>query len=205
MKFGTSGLRGLVVDLEGRASALYATAFARHLLEAGLAKPGDPVLVGRDFRASSPGISATCIGALQRAGLCAIDCGAVPTPALALYGMKLSAACLMITGSHIPDDRNGIKFYRADGEIDKQDEIRITAIAGSMVGEEIDDAAGEAADQRAEAEALFVERNAMLLAPNALAGLTIGVYQHSTVARDLFVQILEKLGARVVPLGRSER
>nr|WP_325264376.1 phosphomannomutase [uncultured Rhizobium sp.] len=205
MKFGTSGLRGLVVDLEGRASALYATAFARHLIEAGLAKPGDPVLVGRDFRASSPGISATCIGALQRAGLCAIDCGAVPTPALALYGMKLSAACLMITGSHIPDDRNGIKFYRADGEIDKQDEIRITAIAGSMVGEEIDDAAGEAADQRAEAEALFVERNAMLLAPNALAGLTIGVYQHSTVARDLFVQILEKLGARVVPLGRSER
>lgn len=65
--------------------------------------------------------------------------------------------------------------------------------------------AGEAADQRAEAEALFVERNAMLLAPNALAGLTIGVYQHSTVARDLFVQIIEKLGAHVVPLGRSER
>lgn len=205
MKFGTSGLRGLVVDLEGRASALYATAFARHLLEAGLAKPGDPVLVGRDFRASSPGISATCIGALQRAGLCAIDCGAVPTPALALYGMKLSAACLMITGSHIPDDRNGIKFYRADGEIDKQDEIRITAIAGVMADEKIDDTPGEAPDRHAEAEALFVERNAMLLAPDALVGLSVGVYQHSTVARDLFVQVLEKLGAQVVPLGRSER
>ncbi|NSY19345.1 phosphomannomutase [Neorhizobium sp. AL 9.2.2] len=205
MKFGTSGLRGLVTDLEGRASALYTTAFARHLLEAGLAKPGDPVLVGRDFRASSPRIAATCIGALQRAGLNAIDCGAIPTPALALYGMKLSAAGLMITGSHIPDDRNGIKFYRADGEIDKQDEIRITAIAGVMADEKIDDTPGEAPDRHAEAEALFVERNAMLLAPDALVGLSVGVYQHSTVARDLFVQVLEKLGAQVVPLGRSER
>jgi phosphomannomutase len=205
MKFGTSGLRGLVTDLEGRASALYATAFARHLLEAGLARSGDPVLVGRDFRASSPGIAATCIGALQRAGLSAIDCGPVPTPALALYGMKLSAACLMITGSHIPDDRNGIKFYRPDGEIDKQDEIQITAIASSLAGEDIDHTPGAAPDRHAEAEALFVERNAMLLAPNALAGLTIGVYQHSTVARDLFVQILEKLGALAMPLGRSER
>ena len=31
----------------------------------------------------------------------------------------------MVTGSHIPFDRNGIKFYRADGEIDKADEQAI--------------------------------------------------------------------------------
>ncbi|MBB4171300.1 phosphomannomutase, partial [Rhizobium sp. BK538] len=33
MKFGTSGLRGLSVDLKGQASALYATAFGRYLLD----------------------------------------------------------------------------------------------------------------------------------------------------------------------------
>ncbi|TCV68568.1 phosphoglucomutase/phosphomannomutase-like protein, partial [Neorhizobium sp. S3-V5DH] len=102
MKFGTSGLRGLVEDLAGRASVVYAQAFARHLLETGAAKPGGLVLVGRDFRASSPGIAATCIGALSRAGLSPVDCGALPTPALALYGLKLGAASLMVTGSHIP-------------------------------------------------------------------------------------------------------
>ncbi len=36
----------------------------------------------------------------------------------------------MITGSHIPFDRNGIKFYSASGEITKADE---TAIADAVV------------------------------------------------------------------------
>jgi len=204
MKFGTSGLRGLVTDLEGRASSLYTRAFARHLLETGAAKPGDAVLVGRDFRASSPGIAATCIGALRQAGLSPVDCGALPTPALALYGLQLKAASLMITGSHIPADRNGIKFYRPDGEIDKQDEVRITAIAAELDRGEIDATPGEAPDHSTTTEALFLARNAAMLPEGALAGLKVGVYQHSTVARDLMMRVLEGYGADVVPLGRSE-
>ena len=136
LKFGTSGLRGLSVDLKGKASAVYATAFARHLLTSGQTKAGDPILVGRDFRDSSPDVSATCIAALKKAGLTPLDCGTVPTPALALYGLSLKAGALMITGSHIPADRNGIKFYRPDGEIDKQDETAIAALAAdAQVGE----------------------------------------------------------------------
>lgn len=52
MKFGTSGLRGLVTDLEGRLSALYSTAFAHHLLHNGLAQPADEFFVGEDYRPS---------------------------------------------------------------------------------------------------------------------------------------------------------
>ena len=115
LKFGTSGLRGLSVDLEGPASALYATAFARHLLAAGLARRGDEILIGRDFRASSPAVSAIAVAALRKAGLQPRDCGDLPTPALALLGLARKVACLMVTGSHIPADRNGIKFYRPDG------------------------------------------------------------------------------------------
>jgi phosphomannomutase len=204
LKFGTSGLRGLVVDLEGQASALYAQAFARHLLKTGAAKPGARVLVGRDYRSSSPGISATCIGALRHAGLAPVDCGALPTPALALYGLFLNAACLMVTGSHIPDDRNGIKFYRPDGEIDKQDETGITARAAELKTEEITVFPGKAPDASNEARALFLARIMTLLPLDALAGLKIGVYQHSTVARDLFVTVLEAYGAEVIALGRSE-
>ena len=64
MKFGTSGLRGLSVDLTGRASALYAMAFGKYLLQSNKAAQGDVILIGRDFRESSPEIAGNCAGAL---------------------------------------------------------------------------------------------------------------------------------------------
>ncbi|HUH49806.1 MAG TPA: phosphomannomutase [Mycoplana sp.] len=206
LKFGTSGLRGLSIDLEGPPAALYATAFARHLLGSGLARPGDTVLVGRDFRPSSPAIAAIVIAALRQAGLAPRDCGTVPTPALALLGLKCGAASLMITGSHIPADRNGIKFYRPDGEIGKTDETAITTIAEviAAAGEPIQPSAAAASDASGEAEALFLERYAGLLPPGTLTGMRIGVYQHSTVARDLLVTVLAGCGAECIALGRSD-
>ncbi len=205
LKFGTSGLRGLSTDLNGPAAALYATAFAQYLLSSGQAKPGDRVLLGRDFRDSSPSISAICAGALGRAGLTVLDCGTVPTPALALYGLEKSAAGLMITGSHIPADRNGIKFYRPDGEIAKSDEQEIGAAAEAIRSQTspIDATPGSAEDHAPRAESLFASRNKAILPAGALAGLKVGVYQHSTVARDMFVDVLSHYGANVVPLGRS--
>ena len=206
LKFGTSGLRGLSVDLEGPATALYATAFARHLLTSRIAQAGDEVLVGRDFRQSSPAISAIAIAALRKAGFSPRDCGALPTPALALLGLRRKAACLMVTGSHIPADRNGIKFYRPDGEIDKADEAAITAAADAIraQGTAFDATQEEADDLHETAMTLYGERNRTLLPENSLAGLRVGVYEHSTVARDLFVSILAHYGADVVPLGRSQ-
>ncbi|KQV44340.1 phosphomannomutase [Rhizobium sp. Root268] len=205
LKFGTSGLRGLSVDLDGPTAAIYATAFARYLMASGLAKTGDSIMIGRDFRASSPSISAICAGALSRAGFSVVDCGTVPTPALALYAGRNKAAALMVTGSHIPADRNGIKFYRPDGEIAKADEEAIGAEAARLMADaaSIDATPGTAEDGRAAAEAEFLARNTALLPPGALKGLRVGVYQHSTVARDLFVDVLSHYGADIVPLGRS--
>jgi phosphomannomutase len=205
LKFGTSGLRGLSTDLNGPAAALYATAFAQYLLSSGQAKPGDSILLGRDFRDSSPSISAICAGALTRAGLKALDCGTVPTPALALYGLEKGAAGLMITGSHIPADRNGIKFYRPDGEIAKTDEEAIGAAAESLKSQAtpVDATPGQVDDHAAQAKNLFLARNTAILPAGALSGLKVGVYQHSTVARDMFVDVLTHYGADVVPLGRS--
>lgn len=204
MKFGTSGLRGLVTELQGHASALYATAFARHLLGSGLTKSGDRIFVAGDYRPSSPDIAATCIGALARAGLKPINCGAIPTPALALYAMSKGCASLMVTGSHIPADRNGIKFYRPDGEIDKADEVEITRIAAEMDDKIVDLTRGIAPDEESEAVKLFLSRNGAILPAKALSGLKIGVYQHSTVARDGLVDVIAGYGAEVVPLGRSD-
>ncbi len=193
------------MELEGPAGARFAAAFARHLLAAGLARPGGEILIGRDLRASSPAISAIAIAALRREGLVPRDCGELPTPALALLGLERGSACLMVTGSHIPADRNGLKFYRPDGEIDKADEAAIAAAAEAIRAEGADfDAPRESAGDLNEAAiALYGARNRRLLPQGSLKGLRIGVYQHSSVARDLLVPVLAHYGADVVALGRS--
>lgn len=204
MKFGTSGLRGLSSDLKGAASYRYAKAFGLYLLESGKAKKEARILIGRDFRDSSPKIAANCAAALIDLGFAVVDCGTVPTPALALYGLETNSASLMITGSHIPADRNGIKFYRPDGEIGKEDETAITRIASSLESEKTDAQASAVRNEEEACRTLFLKRNRALLAEGALTGLRIGVYQHSTVARDMMVDVLASYGADVVPLGRSE-
>ena len=206
LKFGTSGLRGLSVDLKGRPSYVYAAAFAHFLLRNGLAKSGDKVLVAYDFRDSSPAIAANVLAAIRVQGLTPVDCGLIPTPALAFYAFQTGAASMMVTGSHIPADRNGIKFYLPDGEIAKPDEQAISAIAAELSDMSVPPVGTEEVYERRidEATALFLERNGKILPDDALAGLTVGNYQHSTVARDMLSQILRHYGAKVVDLGRSE-
>jgi len=169
-----------------------------------LAAEGDPILIGQDFRDSSPQIALNCTNALAGLGFRVLDGGAVPTPALALYGLQLGAASLMVTGSHIPADRNGIKFYRPDGEINKQDEEAIAALAAAEGLPQPLPSLAVSDNRSAECLEFFLERNRSLLPRDALKGLRLGVYQHSTVARDVLVDVLGFYGAEVVPLGRSE-
>lgn len=192
-KFGTSGLRGLVVELTPDLVADHVRAFVA------ACELGTGIWVGRDLRASSPAIAGMVMQAASEAGVRVVDCGDVPTPALALAAMKAGAAAVMVTGSHIPADRNGLKFYTPTGEITKTDEQAILASLGSKsarlsMSRHRDQASGIA----------YVARYTDAFGPEALSGLTVGVYTHSTVGRDLLMQILTRLGARVVELGRSE-
>src|SRR3546814_7107480 len=72
------------------------------------------------------------MAAVRAAGLEAECCGMLPTPALALHAITQRIPAVMVTGSHIPFDRNGLKFYRPDGEIDKLDEQAILAAGQPM-------------------------------------------------------------------------
>ncbi len=206
VKFGTSGLRGLSVDLMGRTTAIYVTAFAQYLLSTGRAVQGSKIYVGLDFRDSSPSIAQTAMQALHQAGLTPVNCGTVPTPALAYHAMKNASASLMVTGSHIPADRNGIKFYRPDGEIDKADENDIVTRAAEIsAATSATETSILVFENRMNAvEDQFYIRNQSILAPGALAGLRVGVYQHSTVARDILLKVLSFYGAKTTALGRSE-
>lgn len=200
LKFGTSGVRGLVTELEGQPARRYVAGFLEHLRASGQMQAGR-VLVGYDLRPSSPAIAGDCVVAIAAAGFTPIDCGAVATPALALRALATGSAAVMITGSHIPADRNGLKFYTPAGEISKADEAGILA---RLAEAQIADAALTAADEHAITETAYLERCIGLLPANALGGLRIGVFEHSTVSRDLLGQVLRALGAETIALGRSD-
>lgn len=191
-KFGTSGLRGLVTELTDPLCAGYTRTFLRAVPHGGL------VMIARDLRPSSARIAATVADTAAELGLDVADCGEVPTPALALSAMTAGAPSVMVTGSHIPADRNGLKFYSATGEITKADEAAIIAgFAEAAPGAKANpQAAGTARDA-------YARRYAEAYG-GALNGLRIGLYQHSSVARDLLAEVLAALGAEVTALGRSD-
>ena len=193
-KFGTSGLRGLVTELTPELVADHVRAFAA------ACPTGTGLFVGRDLRPSSPDIAGVVIEAARALGLAVTECGAVPTPALALAAMRAGAGAVMVTGSHIPADRNGLKFYRPDGEIGKADETAILAALGAPVPEgsrgplATGDGAGTA----------WVARYVEAFGRQALAGLHVGVWSHSAVSRDLLIAAMRSLGAEVTELGRAD-
>ena len=191
-KFGTSGLRGLVTELTPDLVGTHVQAFIR------ACPVGTGLFVGRDLRPSSPAIAGMVAQAAQAAGLAVTDCGDVPTPALALAAMEAGACAVMITGSHIPADRNGLKFYTPAGEITKAHEGAILAALDGKT----DTIAGPAVVQNTQAGAAYVARFVTAYG-TALTGLRIGVYSHSAVGRDLLLDLFAQLGADVVELGRS--
>lgn len=199
LKFGTSGLRGLVADLVGGPTFAYARAF----FESVSGEDGRrEVVIGRDLRDSSPCIAAAVASAAAATGFEAIDCGALPTPALALEAMRRGVYAVMVTGSHIPEDRNGLKFYRPDGEITKADETAILAALGDVaVVREMPAAPSTTPDP--DAVARYRGRYSKAFSSENLKGLRIAVYQQSSVARDLLTDLLADFGASVTPIGRS--
>ncbi|MBS3649507.1 phosphomannomutase [Pseudaminobacter sp. 19-2017] len=202
--FGTSGLRGLAVDLLAGPGYAHVCAFARHMLAGGSLAPGAKVLVGRDLRASSPELARQTIAALAQSGLTPVYCGVIPTPALALQALKLGAGAVMVTGSHIPADRNGLKFYRPDGEIAKADERAIAALARENAGSAAPSELPRLPPPDDEAVAAYLARYRTAFPQPVLQGKRVGVYRHSSVAADILVDLAGALGSEVVRLGESD-
>lgn len=206
--FGTSGARGLVTAMTDRVCYGYTTGFLGHMADEGEFAQGREVALAGDLRPSTPRILAACARAIRDKGGVPVFCGYVPTPALALYAFARGMPSLMVTGSHIPADRNGIKFYRSAGEVLKADEA---GMSKQVV--DLDQGQFDAAGMLVDAETLppvtdtvtaYVQRYIDHFGPGALTGKRIGVYQHSAVGRDILAQILVGLGAEIELLGRSE-
>lgn len=125
--FGTSGIRGPAATLFtpqfcfdlGRTFALF------------LDRNGQigTVSVGIDTRTSSPHLSQNIIAGLRFGGRDVVHLGAIPVPAAnySLLSMAVVAA-VMVTGSHIDIESNGVKFFANKEEIGKEQEAEISEL-----------------------------------------------------------------------------
>ena len=84
------------------------------------------IAVGRDSRLSGPSLQRAVLTGLTAMGATAADCGMASTPAMfmatVLPGCGFDGA-VMITASHLPQNRNGLKFFTAAGGLESA-EIR---------------------------------------------------------------------------------
>ncbi|MBQ7566152.1 MAG: phosphomannomutase/phosphoglucomutase [Oscillospiraceae bacterium] len=92
------------------------------------------VSVGRDSRLSGETLAGWICGAMAAEGLQVTDLGMASTPAMFMTtvteGYQFDGA-VMITASHLPFNRNGFKFFTAEGGLEKADIAAILSLAAS--------------------------------------------------------------------------
>ncbi|HET8669166.1 MAG TPA: phosphomannomutase [Candidatus Saccharimonadales bacterium] len=218
LKFGTSGLRGLVTDMTDLECYINTVGFLVFLQKTEGLKSGAVVYLAGDLRDSTPRIMRAVHQAITDAGFKTVNCSLIPTPAVAYYALQRQSPCIMVTGSHIPADRNGIKFYKTAGEVLKEDEqaifdavheVRERLYAQTSEASPFDiqgmlESPAELPRAIDEAGEMYLERYKNVFTKTTFAGRTLVFYQHSAVGRDMLAGLLEDLGATVITVGRSD-
>jgi phosphomannomutase len=232
LQFGTSGRRGKVVDLTQLEVYINALAELEYLLSldssSGGIATGDDYFFATDLRPSSTRfvpeqqgrgeIAQAIVAAIRHAGMNPVNLGPLPTPALMSYAVARGKGSIMVTGSHIPFDRNGYKTNSSRGELLKRHEAPINERVGKVrqrlytqpFADSLFDEQGffktghqDLPPEHPGAREAWITRFVTFFAGLSLAGKRLLVYQHSAVGRDILVELLERLGAEVIPAGRS--
>ncbi len=218
LAFGTSGLRGLVKDITDLEAYINVKAALCYFLRSGAMGGRGGVIIAGDLRPSTDRIMRACAQAIGDSALQVENAGKIPTPALIAHAMSSGRAGVMVSGSHIPFDRNGIKLNKSAGEVLKEEEPGIMREVERVRAEEygkneadsLFDLCGmlkrppELPPLNRGAEKSYIERYLTSFSRGGLSGVRVLVYQHSAVGRDILSDILRELGADVVSAGRSE-
>lgn len=232
LRFGTSGRRGELIHLTQLEIYINALAELQYLQSLPLAeggiRQGDPLYIAYDLRPSSINfygnpprgeLFQTIVRATEDAGMRVVNLGPIPTPALTYFALSQGKGSIMVTGSHIPFDRNGYKLNTSKGELLKVHEGPIglkvealrTKIYNGNAAESIFDQAGmfrsgsaSLPPQQNVGLDAYRERYLSFFAGKPLAGKRLLVYQHSAVGRDFLTEVLMELGATVLTAGRSD-
>ena len=127
------GVPGEPVTLTPEAANRIAAGFVRLLAEKTGKKPEElQIAVGHDSRISALAIKDCVLTGLTYRGAHGIDCVLASTPAMfmsTIFEDTAADGSIMITASHLPHNRNGLKFFTAAGGADKEDIQKILSYA----------------------------------------------------------------------------
>lgn len=117
----SEGVIGEEIQLTDEAVFDLTIGFCRFLADKGI-KKGAKIAVGHDSRISAERIKKQVINALSDFGYNVYDCSYASTPAMFMTTVDLDAAAsVQITASHHPFNRNGLKFFTAEGGLNPSD------------------------------------------------------------------------------------
>ena len=127
------GVPGEPVTLTPEAANRIAAGFVRFLSETTGKSPAElQIAVGHDSRISALAIKDSVLTGLTYTGAHGIDCVLASTPAMfmaTIFEDTAADGSIMITASHLPYNRNGLKFFTAAGGADKADIEKILTYA----------------------------------------------------------------------------
>ncbi len=86
------------------------------------------IAVGRDSRLTGHDLKREVLKALTAHGVVTVDCSMASTPAMfmsTVFPETQMDGSIMITASHLPYNRNGMKFFTKDGGVEHEDIITI--------------------------------------------------------------------------------
>lgn len=127
------GVEGQPVNLTDEVVERIAAAFGAWLIKKIDKNPNElRVSIGTDSRLSASRMKAAVIKGLRLVGIQVFDSGMASTPAMYMTTVTKSYeyhGAIMITASHLPFNRNGLKFFTKEGGLEREDIADILELA----------------------------------------------------------------------------
>ncbi|MBS5842923.1 MAG: phosphomannomutase/phosphoglucomutase [Clostridiales bacterium] len=131
------GIEGQPVNLTPEIAMQIACSFGAWLSDKTGKLPSElTIAVGNDSRLSAEALNSAVTQGLSMIGITVINCGLCSTPAMfmttVMEGYQYDGS-IMLTASHLPFNRNGLKFFTKDGGLEKGDITKILELAQDKI------------------------------------------------------------------------
>ncbi|MDY4516611.1 MAG: phosphomannomutase/phosphoglucomutase, partial [Lachnospiraceae bacterium] len=146
------GVEGEAVNLTPEIVRNIAAAFADFLAERkGMSYEKIKIGVGHDSRLSAEALKSAVVRGIMDRGCSAYDCGLTSTPSMfmsTVFPEFAYTGAVMITASHLPFNRNGLKFFTREGGLESREikEVLQKAAALSETEDKVEDREAQKAD-----------------------------------------------------------
>ncbi len=200
------GINGEKVNLTPDIAKQIGNAFIIWLREKTKQSKNLKIAIGMDSRLSGPALKNALIKAITKTGCDIYDCGLASTPAMFMTTITEPYLCdgaIMLTASHLPFNRNGMKFFSNEGGLNSSDITQILRYAQNAIFQK-DSIVGkiEKVDFMSIYSSLFTEKikrevNSAIDYEKPLKGLKMLVDAGNGAGGFYAEQVLKPLGADI--------